>query len=312
MIKLKNLITEDWLTHKGKTLWYPAHTRTTMQLIYRGDSIALYPKQIESLFGKQPIQSFHVTSPDHLKTVKNILGKKRSISTFTRANFDSPLAKGKGIQTKGGGIIFYVRGNLLASRYMDFETIPDKTGRRWIEGHYITGDRMLFNKAWRAAGWEKKIYNMKNELAEIEDDLNDQWMEDDEAMPYDKKEKMVKKLSGPIVNKFIKSWFDWQNKYVQKNKKKFQKRLMSIEDKPSAWWNEILIYDTKIIDAFVLSRVTTSAITGTRPHWEHPDGKPGSVQIDLLKYVPKNKITIGTPAKFRKWFSEREGKFDNV
>ena len=165
MIKLKNLLTEDWLTHKGKTLWYPAHTRTTMQLIYRGDSIALYPKQVESLFGKQPIQSFHVTSPDHLKTVKNILGKKKSISTFTRANFDSPLAKGKGIQTKGGGIIFYVRGNLLASRYMDFETIPDKTGRRWIEGHYITGDRTIFNKAWRAAGWEKKIYNMKNELA---------------------------------------------------------------------------------------------------------------------------------------------------
>jgi len=116
MIKLKNLITEDWLTHKGKTLWYPAHTRTTMQMIYRGDSIALYPKQIESMFGKQPISSFHVTSPDHLKTVKNILGKKKSISTFTRANFDSPLAKGKGIQTKGGGIIFYVRGNLLASR----------------------------------------------------------------------------------------------------------------------------------------------------------------------------------------------------
>ena len=102
--------------------------------------------------------------PDHLKTVKNILGKKKSISTFTRANLDSPLAKGKGIQTKGGGIIFYVRGNLLASKYMDFETIPDKTGRRWIEGHYITGDRMLFNKAWRAAGWEKKIYFMNNLL----------------------------------------------------------------------------------------------------------------------------------------------------
>ena len=189
---------------------------------------------------------------------------------------------------------------------MDFETIPDKTGRRWMEGHYITGDRTVFNKAWKAAGWEKKIYNMKNELAEIEDDLNDQWMKDDEAMPYDKKEKMVKKLSGPVVNKFIKSWFDWQNKYVQKNKKIFQKRLMSIEDKPSAWWNEILIYDTKIIDAFVMTRVTNS------PYWEHPNGDPGSWQIDMLKYVPKNKIEIGTPAKFRKWFSEREGKFDNV
>ena len=25
----------------------------------------------------------------------------------------------------------------------------------------------------------------------------------------------------------------------------------------------------------------------------------------MLKYVPKNKITIGTPAKFRKWYNER-------
>ena len=81
---------------------------------------------------------------------------------------------------------------------------------------------------------------------------------------------------------------------------------MSIEDKPSAWWNEILIYDTKIIDAFVMSRVTNS------PYWEHPNGDPGSWQIDMLKYVPKNKIEIGTPAKFRKWYNAREGIIDQV
>jgi len=32
----------------------------------------------------------------------------------------------------------------------------------------------------------------------------------------------------------------------------------------------------------------------------------------MLKYVPKNKITIGTPAKFRKWYNEREGIIDQV
>ena len=27
----------------------------------------------------------------------------------------------------------------------------------------------------------------------------------------------------------------------------------------------------------------------------------------MLKYVPESKITIGTPAKFRKWYNAREG-----
>ena len=89
-------------------------------------------------------------------------------------------------------------------------------------------------------------------------------------------------------------------------KEAIKKNLRTPEDKPTGWWNEILIYDTKVVDAFVLSRVTRE------PYWEHPDGKPGSWQIDMLKYVPKNKITIGTPAKFRKWYSAREGVLDQV
>ena len=29
---------------------------------------------------------------------------------------------------------------------------------------------------------------------------------------------------------------------------------------------------------------------------------------ELLKYVPESKITIGTPAQFRKWYLKREGE----
>ena len=42
------------------------------------------------------------------------------------------------------------------------------------------------------------------------------------------------------------------------------------------------------------------------------DNKPGPWQKEILKYVPKNKITIGTPAKFRKWYKDREGIIDQV
>jgi len=60
-----------------------------------------------------------------------------------------------------------------------------------------------------------------------------------------------------------------------------------------------------VVDAFVLSRVTKDW------RWEN-NGKPGSWQKDMTKYVPKNKITIGTPAKFRKWYNAREGIIDQV
>ena len=305
MIKLKDLLTEDWLTHKGKTLWYPAHTRTTMQLIYRGDSIALYPKQIESLFGKQPIQSFHVTSPDHLGKLGSIIGKKKSISSFTRANNDSPLAKGRGIQTGQGGVIFYMKGTLLAKRWMDFDTLPDKTGRRWIAGHYIAGDRQAFTKAYEKAGIPKKREKLFDKIYDIKKKYEKQWMEDDEAMPYDKYQKMVEKETGPFINQFIKEFFDWQNKWLQQNKEAIKKNLRTPEDKSTAWWNEILIYDTKVIDAFVLSRVTKDW------RWEN-NGKPGSWQENMLKYVSKNKIETGTPAKFRKWYNAREGIIDQL
>jgi hypothetical protein len=29
---------------------------------------------------------------------------------------------------------------------------------------------------------------------------------------------------------------------------------------------------------------------------------------DLLKIVPESKVTIGTPAQFRKWYTKREGE----
>ena len=305
MIKLKNLLTEEWLTHKGKTMWFPAHTKPTMDWISGGQHVALYPKQIEDLFGKQKVSSFHVTSPDHLRQLGKIIGKKKTISTFTRANNDSPLAKGRGIQTGQGGVIFYMKGTLLAKRWMDFDTLPDKTGRRWIAGHYIAGDRQTFTKAYEKAGIPKKREKLFDKIYKVKEKYEKQWMADDEKMPYDKYKKMVEKESGPHINQFIKEFFDWQNKWLQQNKELIKKNLRTPEDKRSAWWNEILIYDTKVIDAFILSRETKKA------GWQYM-GKPGEWKKEMLKWVPESKITIGTPAKFRKWYNAREGIIDQV
>ena len=55
----------------------------------------------------------------------------------------------------------------------------------------------------------------------------------------------------------------------------------------------------------MLSRITKDG------NWEQ-FGKPGRYQEELYKYVPKSKVTIGTPAKFRQWFGKREGIIDQV
>ena len=111
MIKLKDLINESRaMTPLKHDEWYPAHTRDALSWTLTQNYVPLYPKQIESLFGKIPVNAFHVTNPSNIKSVSDILGKKKSISTFTKANKSSQLAKGRGVQTGSGGVIFYVEG----------------------------------------------------------------------------------------------------------------------------------------------------------------------------------------------------------
>ena len=139
MIKLKNLLTE-----LDGTVWignetYPAHTKTALQWM-RQQYIPLTPKAVERVVGKKiPVRTFHITSPDHLHRMKGVLASKKSLSTFTMTNAQEKLAKGGGIQTKGG-IIFYLEGHLLAQRTIDFDTVPDKQGRRWVDSYNVFGN----------------------------------------------------------------------------------------------------------------------------------------------------------------------------
>jgi len=304
MIKLKDLLTEDWLDDK----WYPAHTRKTLDNIRYGDNVALYPTQMEKMFGKIPISSFHVTSPDHLNTLTKILGSKKSLSTFTRANNDSPLAKGRGIQTGTGGVIFYLQGHLLAKRYMDFDTVPDKTGRRWIQTHYITKDRMIFKNAMKRAGWYKKLEKMEDKVRKIDKGYHDLWLykdaDDPASLEHDEYKRLSAKEAGPHISKFITGWFKFQNKWLTKNKSKIKKELINPVDKPTAWWNEMLMYNPKIIDIFVLDRITRE------DYWENK--YKGEIEKLASTASGSTPITIGSPAKFRKWYKERKGIIDQV
>ena len=301
MIKLKELINETMAMSPLKhDQWYPAHTRDALQWTLTQNYVPLYPKQIENLFGKIPVNAFHATSPQSIESVSKILGKKKSISTFTKANKSSGLAKGRGVQTGSGGVVFYVEGLLLGRKAEDFDTVPDRTGRRWVMGHHVFGgDYMILRKAIQKAklpdyaGWRE----IEDEVvAEVEDNPKN------DDLGFREQSKIIKKKLGPIVQKHIKKYIDTTNKLLKKHKDRVQDSMRTQTTENSPYWNEILIYNTKVIDCFVLKRVYDDY------YFKNDSYDTKAYKKELLKIVPENKITVGTPAQFRKWYTSREGE----
>ena len=301
MIKLKDLLTETAaMTPLRHDQWYPAHTRDALQWTLTQNYIPLYPKQIENLFGKIPVNAFHTTSPQNIESLSKILGKKKSISTFTKANKSTGLAKGRGVQTGSGGVVFYVEGLLLGRKAEDFDTVPDRTGRRWVMGHHVfgTGSQLVRNVIKKAglpdyAEWRE----IEDEIVgEVEDDPKN------DDLGFREQAKLIKKKLGPIVQKHIKKYIDTTNKLLKKHKDRVQASMRTKSTENSSYWNEILIYNTKVIDCFVLKRVYDDY------YFKNDSRDTKSYKSELLKIVPENKVTVGTPAQFRKWYTSREGE----
>ena len=235
--------------------------------------------------------------------MKNVIGKKKSISTFTRTHEDESLAKGRGIQTGMGGIICYVEGNLLGGKYLDFDTVLDKQGRRWVKAfHVFDKDPMIWRNELKKA---KLDYgSIDDKMRKIDKHYHDLWIDKGE-IDYNEYKALAKKDQGPVINKYVKDYIDLANKTLIKHKKLFKKSLInSDKNKSTAWWNELLVYNTKIIDIFVINRVLDKKSRHYK--WTTQD------ELEkLLSQASGNKpITIGSPAQFRKWFKERKGQID--
>ena len=258
----------------------------------QGDYVPIYPKSIENVVGRKiPVRAFHVTNVTHIPKMKSIIGRKKTISAFTETGKNSNLAKGRGVQTHGGGVIFYVEGHLLAQKYQDFDTVPDRTGRRWVKGYHVFGESELMEKAaWKAGCLDSQQWR------DMENRVYDKVQDDFEDLPYKEQIEKVKEKLSKSAARQIKIYIDEANKLLKTHKDKVLKQIINPSDKTSPWWNELLIYDTKPIEAFVLDRVA-------KDYYFKEE-----YQKELEKIVPKSKISYGTPAKFRKWYTAREGK----
>ena len=292
MIKLKDLLTENreggvYLTHKGEEMWFPAHTRRTLSQLMPGDRVALYPKLMNSIIGKQKVSSFHVSDLARYKGLKKVIGKKKSISTFSHVGKGSGLDQARGIQTMGG-LAFHIEGFLLGRSWDDIMSTPDKTGRRWVNIEKVVG--------------EDSDYAFRNELEKkklTREDYDEglekatKHLQNDERS-YIEVQKDVEKIRNQLDNKFIKDWMDVQNKFLIKNKKAVFDNMTKggLKDSYFKSWNEILVYDVKIKSAFVLSKVEKLMSDNDKKELKSFTGE----------------ITYGSPANYRKWLTSRGGR----
>ena len=95
--------------------------------------IPLTSKTMTWIFNVQlpRVTVFHVTSGIGLKKLKRLQNKKKSISAFFNMTADYIES---GIKT-AGGLVAELDASILMSSKSDIMSMPDKTGRRWIELH---------------------------------------------------------------------------------------------------------------------------------------------------------------------------------
>jgi hypothetical protein len=118
-------------------------------------------------------------------------------------------------------------------------------------------------------------------------------------------EAAVKEILNKKANEIIVDYINLTNNLLKRHKKLVQKNIATPSRKGSAWWNEILIYDAQIKEIFVMSRAAKKDL-------EWGDSKQRRALEKLISTATgDDPITVGTPAKYRKWYIDRKGKFDD-
>ena len=284
-----------------------AHTQKSLQWVYHG-YIAMTPKVIKQIMGDVPITTFHNLNPEAVKKqLPKVIGKKKSISTFT-ADTEGNLAMGSGVQTSGG-VVLEVEGKVLVAGTEDLGSVPDEAGRRWI----ASGTRGTIVGMPQFKG-EAGSFKFKKELYKIDKKLEDMLFKYKTSllvMPTDPPD--VKKrfplFTGKQKAELIKRWIDASNKFLLKNKKKIKKSFEDNVNNPkitkfmsSYGYNELLVYDVKVKDAYIVIDAV-----GDPNDFKATDKALNDVKKDLKPFV-KGKIFTGFVDGVKKFIKKRGGK----
>ena len=297
MIKLKDILLEAKV----------AHTQKSLQWVYHG-YVAMTPKVIKEIMGDVPITTFHNLNPDAVKKqLPKVLGKKKSISTYT-TDTEGHLLSGGGVQTSGG-VVLEVEGKVLVAGTEDLASVPDEAGRRWLSPGTL--GKIVGMKEFKGEAGNQKF---KKELYKIDKKLEDMLFKYKTSllvMPTDPPD--VKKrfplFTGKQKAELIKRWIDASNKFLLKNKKKIKKSFEDNVNNPkitkfmsSYGYNELLVYDVKVKDAYIVIDAV-----GDPNDFKATDKALNDIKKDLKPFV-KGKIFTGFVDGVKKFIKKRGGK----
>ena len=297
MIKLKDILLEAKV----------AHTQKSLQWVYHG-YVAMTPKVIKEIMGDVPITTFHNLNPDAVKKqLPKVLGKKKSISTYT-TDTEGHLLSGGGVQTSGG-VVLEVEGKVLVAGTEDLASVPDEAGRRWLSPGTL--GKIVGMKEFKGEAGNQKF---KKEIYKIDKKLEDMLFKYKTSllvMPTDPPD--VKKrfplFTGKQKAELIKRWIDASNKFLLKNKKKIKKSFENNINNPkitkfmsSYGYNELLVYDVKVKDAYIVID-----IVGDPNDYDATEKSLKQVKKDLKPFV-KGKIYQGFASGVKMFVRRRGGK----
>ena len=297
MIKLKDILLEAKV----------AHTQKSLQWVYHG-YVAMTPKVIKEIMGDVPITTFHNLNPDAVKKqLPKVLGKKKSISTYT-TDTEGHLLSGGGVQTSGG-VVLEVEGKVLVAGTEDLASVPDEAGRRWLSPGTL--GKIVGMKEFKGEAGNQKF---KKELYKIDKKLEDMLFKYKTSllvMPTDPPD--VKKrfplFTGKQKADMIKRWIDASNKFLLKNKKKIKKSFEDNINNPkitkfmsSYGYNELLVYDVKVKDAYIVLD-----IIGDPNDFDATEAEIKKIKKDLKPFV-KGKIYQGFASGVKMFVRRRGGK----
>ena len=203
---------------------------------------------------------FHVTNGIGLEKLKRLQNKKKSISAFF--NMDAGTMEA-GIQG-GGGLVVELDANIIMSSKGDLMSMPDKTGRRWVELYNIDPKEKM----------HAELEKMLIDLAIKHDPKNKEYLKTVPEIGIGVWYKLQTdfKDDGKKISLIIADYIDGVNAILKKHKKDIQDRVhgyyvrrgtiavkhpsgrMVGGDSEIKEWN---VYDEQVVDKIKIIKVHT-------------------------------------------------------
>ena len=152
---------------------------------------------------------FHVLSAEDIYDLKNLEGKKKSISAF----FSMMAKQFEGGIAAGGGVVAELEADILVSAKDDIMSKVDKNGRRWVALDWFANAQSY--------GTGPKFGIVEKEFSKLKENLVRKYVNRDQIGDWREVWKEMKhylKGDGKKLGLVIKDYFDGVEKVIKKNK----------------------------------------------------------------------------------------------